>query len=184
MSAPVTRATLADLARHPGKAELIDGRIVELMPTGRRPSRIAFRIARSLDDYAQATGRGEAHGDGVGFAVPPLPSGRESFSPDASYYDGPFPADEMTFIEGAPNFAAEVRSESDYGPAAEIEIAAKRDDYFQAGTFVVWDVDTRAEEVRCWVRGATAPQVFVRGQLADAEPAVPGWTINVDDVFA
>ena len=31
------RATLADLARTPGKAELIGGRIVPLMPAGPRP---------------------------------------------------------------------------------------------------------------------------------------------------
>lgn len=184
MSAPVVRATLADLARYPGKAELIGGKIVELMPTGRRPNRIAGRACRSLDDYARSVGRGEAYTDNMGFAVPTLPSGRESFSPDASYHDGPFPADARTFIEGAPTFAVEVRSESDYGPAAEAEIAARREDYFQAGTAVVWDVDTRAEEVRSWVRGAMAPRVYVRGQVADAGPAVPGWSINVDEVFA
>src|SRR5437867_6904459 len=135
------RATLDDLLRTPGKAELIRGRIVPLMATGRKPNRVAFRIARSLDDFAMQTGRGEAYTDNMGFAVAMLPSGRESFSPDASYYDGPMPADDMRFIEGAPNFAAEVRSENDYDAAAEVELAAKRADYFQAGTAVVWDVD-------------------------------------------
>ena len=36
-----------------------------------------------------------AYTDNMGFAVPELPSGRQSFSPDAAYYDGPLPADEM-----------------------------------------------------------------------------------------
>src|SRR5947209_19288074 len=56
----VTRAvaTLDDLARVEGKAELIAGRIVHLMPTGRKPSRVASRIFRSLDDFAAATGQG------------------------------------------------------------------------------------------------------------------------------
>src|SRR5262245_54368345 len=35
------RATVEDLARAEGKAELIAGRIVPLMPTGREPNRIA-----------------------------------------------------------------------------------------------------------------------------------------------
>ncbi|MBV8127633.1 MAG: hypothetical protein JO114_08255 [Planctomycetaceae bacterium] len=43
---------IEDLYRVNGKAELIDGRIVPLMPIGRRPNRIAFRIAKSLDDHA------------------------------------------------------------------------------------------------------------------------------------
>ena len=68
-----TTATLDDLYRVEGKAELIAGRIVHLMATGRKPSRVASRIFRSLDDYAEATGRGEAYGDNMGFAVPGSP---------------------------------------------------------------------------------------------------------------
>ena len=182
MSAPATRATKADLYNTPGKAELIGGRIVHLMATGRQPNRIAFRIARRLDDYAAATGIGEAYTDNMGFTVPELSSGRESFSPDAAYYNGPFPADEMKFIEGPPTFAAEVRSESDYGDAAEADMAAKRDDYFLAGTIVVWDVDSLAETIRCYRAGALVNE-FHRGDMADAEPAVPGWRMSVDEVF-
>jgi Uma2 family endonuclease len=177
-------ATLDDLSRVEGKAELIAGRIVPLMPTGRRPSRIASRIFRSLDDYAEATGQGEAYGDNTGFAVPQLASGRQSFSPDALYFLGPFPADAMRFLEGPPTFAVEVRSENDYGDAAEAEMAAKRADYFEAGSLVVWDVDPVHECVRKY-RGdfPDQPDLFLRGQEADAEPAVPGWRIAVDRIF-
>lgn len=42
---------------------------------------------------------------------------------------------------------AEVRRENDYGEAAEEVIAAKRWDYFAAGTLVMWDVDVLKEEV-------------------------------------
>jgi Uma2 family endonuclease len=185
MSTAAQRATLDDLYRFPGKAELIGGRIVELMATGRRPNRVALRIVRGLDDYAQARGVGEAYTDNMGFAIPRLPSGRESFSPDASYYDGPFPANEMRFIEGPPTFAVEVRSEGDYGDAAEVEMVAKRADYFAAGTVVVWDVDPVAETIACYrAASPTQPVLFQRGDVADAEPGVPGWRINVADVFA
>ena len=51
------RATLDDLAKVDGKAELISGRIVHQMATGHEPNRAAFRIARSLDDHAESTGR-------------------------------------------------------------------------------------------------------------------------------
>src|SRR3954451_17961530 len=149
------RATLEDLYRTPGKAELINGRIVEHIPTGRLPGRVAFRIARSLDDYAQKKGKGQAYPDNVGFAVPELPSGRMSFSPDASYYDGPLPANPMHFIEGPPTFAAEVRSENDCTPAAESEMADKRADYFAAGTPVVWDIDPVAECIHVYKASAS-----------------------------
>jgi Uma2 family endonuclease len=179
------RATLDDLYRTPGKAELIGGRIVPFMPTGRKPNRVAFRIARSLDDRANQTGRGEAFTDNMGFAIPELPSGRESFSPDASYYEGPLPANPMRFIEGPPTFAAEVRSENDYGPAAETEMAGKRADYFAAGTQVVWDVDPLAECIHVYKASAPGqPTAYQRGQVAEAEPAVPGWRVAVDWIFS
>jgi Uma2 family endonuclease len=175
------RARFADLLREPGKAELIGGRIVRDESAGHRPSVVAGRIYRRLADYADAAGRGVAFTGGMGFAVPELPSGRESFSPDASYYTGPPPANPMRFVEGPPDFAAEVRSEGDYGPAAEAEMAAKRADYFAAGTLVVWDVDPRAGEVRVYRAGAAdQPAVYGRGQEAEAEPAVPGWRAAVD----
>jgi Uma2 family endonuclease len=178
------RATLQDLYREPGKAELIGGRIVPLMPTGRKANRVAGRICRSLDDHAQKTGRGETYTDNMGFAVAELPSGRESFSPDTSYHAGPFPENAMRFIQGAPTFAVEVRSENDYTPSAELEMAEKRADYFAAGTVVVWDVDPVNECVHVYRASApTQPTTYRRGQIAEAEPAVPGWRMAVDQIF-
>jgi Uma2 family endonuclease len=180
-----TRATLDDLYRTEGKAELIRGRIVQFMPTGDLPSSIAFEIAVNLRGHARSSGKGRAYADGVGYAVPLLPSGRESFSPDASYYDGPAPADRMRFIVGPPTLAIEVRSENDYGDTAEAEMAEKRADYFAAGTLVVWDVDPRTETVTAYRAAApTQGVVYHRGETADAEPAVPGWRMAVDEIFS
>src|SRR5204863_7857407 len=117
--------------------------------------------------------------------VAQLRSGRESFTPDASYYIGPRPANRMRFTEGAPTFAVEVRSENDYSPAAEQEMAAKRADYFAAGTLIVWDVDPLGEWIRAYTAiDPTQPRIFRRGDLADAEPALPGWRLAVDELFA
>lgn len=178
-------ATFDDLLRVEGKAELVAGRIVRLMPSGDAPSEVAFEIAVSLRAHARRTGVGVAYPDGIGYAQrPPLPGGRQSFSPDASYYVGPRPRNRMRFIEGAPTFAVEVRSEHDYGDAAEAEMAAKRADYFRAGTRVVWDVDPVALTIASYrADSPTQPIFFGRGQVADAEPAVPGWRLAVDDVF-
>ena len=177
-------ATLADLARVDAKAELIAGRIVHLMPTGHRPNAIAGEIFVGLKTHARATGRGVAYTDNMGFAVPQLASGRQSFSPDVSFYDGPLPADEMGFVGGPPTFAVEVRSKSDHGNAAEAAMAARRDDYFQAGTLVVWDVDPRTGEVRSFrADDPDHPATFGMGQDADAEPALPDWRMAVDSIF-
>lgn len=91
----------------------------------------------------------------------------------------------MKFLEGAPAFAAEIRGENDYGKEAEAEMAAKRVDYFTAGTLVVWDVDLLSEDVVRVYRAAdpNAPKVYRRGEVAEAEPAVPGWRMSVDELF-
>ena len=91
----------------------------------------------------------------------------------------------MKFFEGAPVFAAEVRSEGDYGPKAERNMARKRADYFAAGTLVVWDVDLLGDEVVKVYRASdpAKPTVYRRGEFAEAEPAVPGWKMPVDSLF-
>ncbi len=179
-----TAATLDDLMRVEGKAELIGGRIVHLMSSGDIPSIVAFEIAVSLREHAKRTSVGVAYADGAGFALdPPLANGRQSFSPDAAYRIEPRPKT-MRFLSGAPTFAVEVRSENDYGPAAEDDMAAKRADYFEAGTVIVWDVDPAAETVAVYHADApTTPVIYRRGEVANAEPAVLGWRMAVDAIF-
>ena len=176
-----TRATIQDLHDVEGKAELVNGEIVHTSPTGGWPGRAGDRISASLLDYEMRTGAGIAIGDNKGFRVH-LPH-RESFSPDAAFYVGSDPG--MGFYEGAPAFAVEVRSEGDYGPAADREIAAKRADYFAAGTLVVWDVDILSNDVVRVYRASAPdrPTVYRRGDTAEAEPAVPGWSMLVNDLF-
>ena len=112
---PKTRATIEDLYRIEGKAELVDGEIVEIPPGGEDPNFAAGEIFASLRDYVRRTGRGRAYTDGAGFHVN-LPH-REAFSPDAAYHVAPRTG--MRFAEGAPLFAVGVRSENDYGPRSE-----------------------------------------------------------------
>jgi Uma2 family endonuclease len=86
--------------------------------------------------YQREIKRGIAFGDNIGFIVD-LPH-RKSFSPDAAYYIGKPTG--MKFLQGAPIFAVEVRSENDYGSQAEKAIAEKRADYFAAGTEIVFSL--------------------------------------------
>ncbi len=176
---PTTEQLIAELYKVEGKAEIVDGEIVLMSPTGGMPGRASFAICNSLKGYEADLG-GYSYPDNVGFIVD-LPN-RKSFSPDASYSRTP---PSMEFVQGAPLFAAEVRSEGDYGPAAEQNMADKRADYFAAGTKVVWDVDLLGEDVvrKYTAESPTAPTIFRRGETADAEPAVPGWKFTVDELF-
>ena len=172
---------VAALYRVEGKAEIVDGEVVLMSPAGGLHGRASSNVLLSLRAYERRAGLGRAYGDNVGFLVD-LPH-RKSFSPDVCFYVGPPPGPK--FLSGAPLFATEVRSEEDYGPAAEEAMAVKRADYFAAGTQVVWDVDVLREG---WIAAyrASAPEtptVYRRGQLAEAEPALPGWIFPVDELF-
>jgi Uma2 family endonuclease len=171
---------IAELYKVEGKAEIVDGRIVHMSPTGDRPGWAAQEIFVSLRMFAKKHG-GVAYGDNLAFLVQ-LPN-RSSFSPDAAYYTGPRAG--MKFLPQPPAFAAEVRSEGDYGLGAEREMAKKRADYFSAGTKVVWDVDLESDDVVRVYRADSpeAPTIYRRGESAEAEPAVPGWTMPVDELF-
>jgi Uma2 family endonuclease len=110
-----TRATIEDLYKVEGKAELVNGEIVRMPPSGDEPSSAGFKMATHLKAYARRIGRGQASPDGTSFHVN-LPHW-ESFGPDAAYHLGPRTG--MRFLEGAPVFAVEVRSENDKGRPTE-----------------------------------------------------------------
>src|SRR5215207_7060460 len=173
-------ATIEDLYKVDGKAELVNGEIVLMSPTGGFPHYAADEILLSLKAYEKRTRKGYAVGDNAPFVVD-LPH-RKSFCPDAGFYIGEMT---MKFFEGPPVFAVEVRSEGDYGVGAERRMALKRADYFAAGTLVVWAVDLLSEDVVRVYRASDRERavIYRRGETAEAEPALPGWTMAVDDLF-
>ena len=81
-----THATIKDLYKSSSKAELVNGAIKLMPPTGFAPGTAAMRVASSLDVYARRTNRGYAVGDNLGFLVD-LPN-RQSFSPDTAFWTG------------------------------------------------------------------------------------------------
>ena len=201
-------ATIEDLCRVPenGKAELVNGELVIMAATGFLPGFAGGEIYSSLRDYSMKTRRGYGLPDNVGYLVN-LPSRqsvricwesaqgwqelvtdlpkRSSFSPDAGFFTGKLPVNLGRFLEGSPILAVEVRSENDYGETAEKEIAKKRVDYFEAGTLVVWDVDVLKGELIKVYRRSTPfyPTVYQRGEIAEAEPALPGWRMELEQLF-
>lgn len=181
MITTVREATIEDLEKIDSKAEIVNGEIVYMPPTGDEPGYAGDIIMIRLFEYAKRKGHGRAVGDNKAFKVN-LPN-RKSFSPDAAFFTGERAG--MKFFTGAPVFAVEVRSEGDYGNRAERAMAQKRADYFAAGTLVVWDVDLLSGDVIKVYRASEPenPTVYGRGEFAEAEPAVPGWKMAVDDLF-
>ena len=100
-------ATIEDLYKVEGKAELVNGEIILMSPTGCRPRYAGDEIFSSLREYSKRRKFGRAIGDKTAFVVD-LPH-RKSFSPDVAFYLGPLT---MKFFEGAPVFAVEAMTPS------------------------------------------------------------------------
>lgn len=171
-------ATVADLERVSAKAEIVNGKLVLMSPSSGFHGMASLNIATSLKLHQRAVGGGAAYGDNVTFVV----SESRTFCPDAAWHPDPSP---RRIVRSAPLLAVEIRSEGNYGPAAEREMAWKRSDYFAAGTQVVWDVDLLREELIRVYRASDPenPVIYRRGEIAEAEPAVPGWRFPVDELW-
>ena len=83
-----SQATIEDLYKVPGdgKAEIVNGELVQMAPTGYLPGYAADEIFAGLRGYARRTKAGIATTDNFGFVVN-LPN-RKSFNPDAAFYTG------------------------------------------------------------------------------------------------
>ena len=173
-------ATIDDLYHVEGKAELVNGELLLLPMTSGLHGFAVGQVFASLLAYGRLTRRGHALPDNVGFVV--NLAHRRSLCPDVAFAVQPLTSE---FVEGAPVLAVEVRSQEDYGPVAERAMAEKRADYFAAGTLVVWDIDTLRDQVVRVYRAShqVTPTTYHRGEQAEAEPAVPEWSMPVEDLF-
>jgi Uma2 family endonuclease len=110
-----SEATIADLYRVPedGKAEIVNGELVLMPPTGGVPGRAAGSIYVELHAYEKSA------------------------------------------------------------------------DYFAAGTLVVWNVDVLREKVVRVFRASDPGHavVYQKDEIAEAEPALPGWTMSLKKLF-
>ena len=78
-----------------GKAEIINGQIVEFESAGFLPGHAATEIRMSLRDYAKQSGNGESFGGFVGFLCDL--HNRQSFCTDAAFYTGAEPTNPWDF---------------------------------------------------------------------------------------
>jgi Uma2 family endonuclease len=176
-------ATLDDLTlmAEGWRAEIVHGKL-EPLPMGcTRTARAGDYITTALSRYEQRTESGVAAGDKTIFEV--KMRFRECFIPDSSYCLG-VNAETLDRV-GPPSLAVEIRSDTEYDLRAERGIEFKRKEYFEAGTLIVWDVDVLREGfIKSYHKDAPdEPTVFKRGDLAHAEPTLPGFRLDVEDMI-
>jgi len=175
-------ATEADVIRLEAQAnkrlcELIDGVLVE-KAMGFRESVIAQELGTDIVIYLRRNNIGTTAGEQGMMRL----SLRRVRMPDLSFVSwDQFPNREVpeTPIPSIyPDLAVEVLSISNT-PA---EMRNKREDYFNAGTRLVWEIDPRAETVRVFT-GIDDSTLLTTADTLDGAEVLPGFQVSIREMF-
>ena len=172
-------ATIDDLLKPENSwCELVDSTLVE-KAVGQVESRLASWLLMVLNQFVIPRNLGYVTGE-TGFVE--LPSGPVR-GPDVAFFswDGiatrRAPADPIPRM--APDLAVEVLRLGN----TKREMERKREDYFNSGVRLVWEIDPRARAVRAY----TALDRFRDLTAADTltgDPVLPGFSLPLADLFA
>jgi Uma2 family endonuclease len=183
LKAPVTEELLtAEEYLASGRTEgteLIDGRIVEVMPPIEIHGEIALAIGSLLRPFVRQHDLGRVYVE-TGFRLKRNPDKVQA--PDVSFLEKsrlPQGNKRFFFIEGAPTLAVEVISPHERWDKVEGKIRL----YFEAGAKVVWLVEPRRRAVTVR-RPDAAPVTYIEGDIVPGGEILPGFELPVADIFA
>ncbi len=159
-------------------SELIEGRVVELMPPGFEHGDIAAALIAILREFVKARGLGKVCGE-VGFVLARNPDTVRA--PDVAFLRTsrlPLGAQARSFIEGAPTLAIEIFSPE----VRHRELEAKVQLYLQNGTEQVWIVypDNRTILVR---QPDDSTVEYGENDILSGGDILPGFSLQVRAIF-
>ena len=117
--------------------ELVRGELRKMSPAGGDHCAIAARIVVSLGSHVYAKKLGQIYTADPGFYIEHAPDTVRA--PDVAYVRSERVVKTSRFIEGAPDLAIEVISPGN----TRKEMDRKLQEYFAAGTTLVWYIDPR-----------------------------------------
>lgn len=173
----ITAATIADLEKHPGRCELIDGEIIEMAPAGFEHGRVVARISRILGDFVERSDLpGVVLAGDPGFII----DEHHVRAPDVAYLtlERAAMAPKTGFMPFMPTVAVEVVSPGD----TYSEVVAKARLWIRTGVALVWVADPRNRTVEVYRRGC-AVAVLDEAATVDGADVLPGFSRPVSDFF-
>lgn len=179
---PIGTATVADVARILDKenvsCELIEGVLLE-KTVGMIESRLAMYLAGLLNAFVIPRNLGIVTGpDGTMQIIADLVR-----IPDVAFISWDrlpgrkLPKEPVPLV--APNLAAEVLSKSN----TPKEMSVKREEYFNAGVQLVWELDPRQRVVDVYT-APTDPVTLGIHDTLDGGTVLPGFTVTLKELFA
>jgi len=157
--------------------DLIDGEVIEIMPTGVEHGMMEHRLSRRLGNWADDSHMGRVLVGEVGVQLGPhtVRGVDIAFLSNASLAKIKHPHKYLPF---GPDLAVEIVSP---GNTAN-EIASKVDLYLRAGTRLVWIVYPELQRIDIYEAGGRFKSVKV-GDMLDGGDVLPGLQIPVSDLF-
>lgn len=160
------------------RAELIDGKVIEMAPVGFEHGDSAIDLAVPLREWARAHKAGAVVTE-VGFLLKRNPDMVRA--PDVAFIEStrvPSGRDRRKFIDGAPTLAVEILSPGNTWS----EIERKVNEYLEAGAGAVWIVDS--DEQTLTVRTADlVPRVWRKHETLDGGAVLPGFSWELKELF-
>lgn len=161
-----------------GRTELVEGRIVYLMPTGRPHSRIEFIIAGLLFIYNRLRNFGEVHGGEIGIFTRRNPDTVRGMDVALISHERLAYANENGFLTVAPELIVEVMSPSDRWA----EVLQKLDEYFAVDAKMVWIVEPKTEQIYVY-RSQANVEIFTKSDTLTCEDVLPDFSLELHEVF-
>jgi len=161
-----------------GRCELIDGEVIQMAPAGAQHGGITGQLFGLIWSFVSAHKLRRVFAAETGFIIKRNPDTVRA--PDIAFVrsDRLNAPPAAGFFEGPPDLAIEVCSPTDRWS----DVLAKIDQWLSAGVTSVWVVDPPSKSVEVYRRDAQPLRYHAGQQLAE-EPALPGFVLNVDEVF-
>ncbi len=161
---------------HLERSELIDGKVIELMPPGAKHGALAALIASFLNPFVRPRKLGRIYVE-TGYVLQRDPTIVRS--PDVSFLEASRLEDVETsgFIEGTPTLAVEIVSPGDKWS----EVESKTRLYLEKGTREVWivEAESRTVEVR---RVGQPSRIYLQTETLQTD-VLPDFQMPLAEVF-
>ncbi len=176
-----TKLTVKDLeslqSQHPDyRMELVNGEIIVMSPSGYESDEVAVEMAAQLRNWVKPRKLGRVTGSSAGFVLP----NSDTRAPDVSFVLAErLRRSPRAFAELAPDLMVEVKSPTDSLSALRDKI----DEFLGLGTRVGILVNPEKEwvEIR---RSGKEPVMLHNGDILTVPDLLPGWAVNVEDLWA
>jgi Uma2 family endonuclease len=161
-----------------GRCELIDGEINRMALAGADHGCVAMELSVRIWAHVSAKKLGKVFAAETGFILKRNPDTVRA--PDVGFVQLSRVPKVSTpgFFDGPPDLAVEVCSPSDRWS----DVLAKVDQWLVAGTTSVWVVNPPSQSIKVY-RRESQPLRYHAGQKLFDEPALPGFILDVGEVF-